>query len=151
MNQKHTYTPCVSERAEEAYWNFDARRKGYGPWRLHPQSERDAFKSEYCLARKEHNNLVIILQKLQDMFARNETMEGLVKELIADGGKFGLEIHAALVKAEGYLQPELPLKNELRGLKKIYRRILCWFFDHDFETVDLDIRQCPLCEKVENT
>ena len=36
--------------AEVAYWHFDARRKGYGPWKQCPQNERDAFKAEYCAA-----------------------------------------------------------------------------------------------------
>ena len=30
---------------EQAYWEFDARHKGYSDWRLMPQSERDAFKA----------------------------------------------------------------------------------------------------------
>lgn len=30
---------------EVAFWEFDARRKGYGPWKGSPQSERDAFKN----------------------------------------------------------------------------------------------------------
>jgi len=30
---------------EGAYWDFDARRKGYGDWKGMPQSERDAFKA----------------------------------------------------------------------------------------------------------
>jgi hypothetical protein len=29
---------------EAAYWEFDARRKGYGTWKTMPQSERDSFK-----------------------------------------------------------------------------------------------------------
>jgi len=29
---------------EAAYWDFDARHKGYGPHKTMPQSERDAFK-----------------------------------------------------------------------------------------------------------
>ena len=29
---------------EAAYWDFDARHKGYGPHKTTPQSERDAFK-----------------------------------------------------------------------------------------------------------
>jgi len=37
----------AKDRAEEAYWRFDARRKGLGPWKWMPQSERDAFKAEY--------------------------------------------------------------------------------------------------------
>ncbi len=32
---------------EAAYWNFDARKKGYGQWKGAPQTERDAFKTEY--------------------------------------------------------------------------------------------------------
>lgn len=30
---------------EGAYWEFDARRKGYGRWRDAPMAERDAFKT----------------------------------------------------------------------------------------------------------
>lgn len=37
----------MTDKAEEAYWRFDARRKGYGEWKEAPQSERDAFKAEY--------------------------------------------------------------------------------------------------------
>lgn len=37
--------PVVWEEAQEtAYWDFDARRKGYPPYKGRPQSERDAFK-----------------------------------------------------------------------------------------------------------
>lgn len=32
---------------ERAYWEFDARHKGYNRWAQTPQSERDAFK---CVA-----------------------------------------------------------------------------------------------------
>lgn len=32
--------------AEQAYWQFDARRSGYAEFRGHSQSERDAFKAE---------------------------------------------------------------------------------------------------------
>lgn len=35
------------DRAELAYWRFDARVKGYSEWKGRPQSERDAFKAEY--------------------------------------------------------------------------------------------------------
>lgn len=35
------------DQAEHAFWQFDARRKGYAEWRGAPQSERDAFKAEY--------------------------------------------------------------------------------------------------------
>lgn len=34
------------DRIEAAYWRFDARHKGYGPWKQAPMSERDAFKAE---------------------------------------------------------------------------------------------------------
>jgi hypothetical protein len=35
----------LEEQIEEAFWDFDGRRKGYGEWKNRPQSERDAFKS----------------------------------------------------------------------------------------------------------
>ena len=31
--------------SESMYWEFDARKKGYGKWKGIPQSERDAFKA----------------------------------------------------------------------------------------------------------
>ena len=34
----------LSDALEAAFWEFDARRKGYGKWKHQPQSERDAFK-----------------------------------------------------------------------------------------------------------
>jgi len=34
------------DTAETAFWNFDARRKGYGRWLGMAQTERDAFKDE---------------------------------------------------------------------------------------------------------
>lgn len=34
----------AEEAIEAAYWDFDARHKGYGPHKTTPQSERDAFK-----------------------------------------------------------------------------------------------------------
>lgn len=39
--------PKSDDPAEDAFWRFDARRKGYGDWKLRPQSERAAFKNEY--------------------------------------------------------------------------------------------------------
>ena len=34
----------ADDAIEAAYWDFDARHKGYGPHKTTPQSERDAFK-----------------------------------------------------------------------------------------------------------
>lgn len=34
----------AEDAIEAAYWDFDARHKGYGPHKTTPQSERDAFK-----------------------------------------------------------------------------------------------------------
>lgn len=47
-NRMLTVKPPASEcdPDEFAYWQFDARRKGYAEWRQRPQSERDAFKQE---------------------------------------------------------------------------------------------------------
>lgn len=39
-----------TDPGEIAYWNFDARKKGYAEWNGRPQSERDAFKAEYYRA-----------------------------------------------------------------------------------------------------
>lgn len=35
----------MEDMLEAAYWEFDARRKGYSQWKGMPQSERDAFKA----------------------------------------------------------------------------------------------------------
>ena len=35
----------MEEMLEAAFWEFDARRKGYSDWKGMPQSERDAFKA----------------------------------------------------------------------------------------------------------
>lgn len=37
-------------KAEIAYWDFDARHKGYGQYKFRPQSERDAFKAVFRAA-----------------------------------------------------------------------------------------------------
>lgn len=39
--------PNVDDPAERAYWEMDARIKGYGEWKGRPQSERDAFKAVF--------------------------------------------------------------------------------------------------------
>ena len=36
----------IEDALEAAFWNFDARRNGYGPWKQAPMSGRDAFKAE---------------------------------------------------------------------------------------------------------
>lgn len=38
----------TADPLEAVFWEFDARRKGYGDWASHPQSERDAFKVSVC-------------------------------------------------------------------------------------------------------
>lgn len=43
----------MDDLAEESYWRFDARRKGYGPWKEAPQSERDAYKAELAALRAQ--------------------------------------------------------------------------------------------------
>lgn len=37
-------TGQIEDAIEAAFWEADARRKGYGEWKTRPQSERDAFK-----------------------------------------------------------------------------------------------------------
>ena len=45
------------DQLEAAYWEFDARVKGYNEWKLHPQSERDAFKQ--VVRTLKHNPIYI--------------------------------------------------------------------------------------------
>ena len=40
-----TLSQHQQDECEAAYWRFDAMRKGYGPWKECPWSERDAFKA----------------------------------------------------------------------------------------------------------
>ena len=44
LAQQPTAAVSAEEAIEAAYWDFDARHKGYGPHKMTPQSERDAFK-----------------------------------------------------------------------------------------------------------
>lgn len=47
LNQPTTFSGLsnrVEEFIEAAYWEFDARQKGYGEFKGYHQSERDAFK-----------------------------------------------------------------------------------------------------------
>lgn len=44
-----------ADSVEAAFWEFDARRKGYAEWAGAPQSERDAFKATIAtLTRERH-------------------------------------------------------------------------------------------------
>jgi hypothetical protein len=45
---------AVEDAIEKAFWQFDARRKGYAKWEGTPQSERDAFKAECRILIKEY-------------------------------------------------------------------------------------------------
>ena len=47
--------PLSDEQIEAAYWEFDARKKGYGQWKGCPMTDRDAFKwaLRAALAAKE--------------------------------------------------------------------------------------------------
>jgi len=45
---------AINNACEKAYWQFDARRKGYAEWEGMPQSERDAFKAECYMIGKRY-------------------------------------------------------------------------------------------------
>ena len=53
------------DKAEEAYWRFDARRKGYGEWKETPQSERDAFKAEYSDLQSHTRTLLAVVERME--------------------------------------------------------------------------------------
>ena len=43
---RRMFDQAVEDAIEQAYWRFDARRKGDREFGGRPQSERDAFKAE---------------------------------------------------------------------------------------------------------
>ncbi len=43
---RQLFDQAVEDAIEQAYWRFDARKKGMGEFGGRPQSERDAFKCE---------------------------------------------------------------------------------------------------------
>ena len=49
----------LNEVIEQAYWQFDAMRKGYAAWTGMPKSERDAFKQTLrgvvIIAKRDEN------------------------------------------------------------------------------------------------
>jgi len=45
---------ALNDACEKAFWQYDARTKGYAEWEGHPQSERDAFKDECYMVGKGH-------------------------------------------------------------------------------------------------
>lgn len=55
----------MTDAAEEAYWRFDARRRGYGEWKETPQSERDAFKSEFPALQAYALELKAIAERME--------------------------------------------------------------------------------------
>lgn len=57
----------TEDAAEQAYWQFDARRKGLSEWRGMPMSERDAFKAEF---RKAAAATLPLLARIEDLEAR---------------------------------------------------------------------------------
>jgi hypothetical protein len=46
----NNYDEELNEKAEKAYWEFDAMVKGYGRYRECPKTERDAFKLLFIAA-----------------------------------------------------------------------------------------------------
>ena len=46
---KKAMRSALADALEKAFWQFDARRKGYAEWSGSPQSERDAFKAEAAM------------------------------------------------------------------------------------------------------
>lgn len=64
----------IADFAEEAYWRFDARRKGYSEWKGHPQSEREAFKDEL---KTVSQRLTAVLDEVLDELGRHhDTVDG---------------------------------------------------------------------------
>lgn len=75
----------MDDPLEQAYWEFDARHKGYGRWREMPQSERDAFKAAVIgyeravQAIRDHRMLATVRDELADIRRELETPAPLVR------------------------------------------------------------------------
>ena len=59
----------TDEIIEAAFWDFDARRKGDGPYKHMPQSERDAFK-------------LALRQAIDKLVADNEAKDALLRQAL---------------------------------------------------------------------
>jgi hypothetical protein len=84
---------------ELAYWRMDAMRKGYGEWKGHPQSERDAFKvtlaAQLAKVTAERDGLRDLLSKVVNCKRPYIAVKG-------DGVYFSDEVIAAAV-----IQPDV--------------------------------------------
>lgn len=88
---------CINDACEKAYWQFDARKKGYAEWEGMPQSERDAFKQEcYMMAKRyildpEHDVCQTFANDLIDAQDRIAELEQKLAES-SSGCKFQNEV-----------------------------------------------------------
>lgn len=74
----------MNDVAEESYWRFDARRKGYGEWKETPQSERDAFKAELQAAlAAEREKVAEVMAELGKNFERTQKAAELAQQFAA--------------------------------------------------------------------
>lgn len=66
----------MEDAIEKAYWEFDAKKNGYGKYALNTKSERDAFKSEMRKAIRKFGQLDAetrkLVMELCDMVQRSE-------------------------------------------------------------------------------
>ncbi|MBX9604648.1 MAG: DUF1653 domain-containing protein [Gammaproteobacteria bacterium] len=94
----------MDDLAEESYWRFDARRKGYGPWKEAPQSERDAYKAELAALRAQLAEAQAKLEAAEKSSAcplRYRHYKGGTYEYITDGHlEWDPEWHVIVYRAE---------------------------------------------------
>ena len=82
--------PIGFEEALEAlYWEFDARVKGYGKWKLNRQSERDAFKKSVrsiCAAPVERQWVDLTDDEIEELLfnrVHNDPLNDYARRVIA--------------------------------------------------------------------
>lgn len=74
---------AINAACEKAFWQFDARCKGYAEWEGRPQTDRDAFKAECYMIAKRYilependvsqtlaNDLVVAEQQRDELLAK---------------------------------------------------------------------------------
>lgn len=115
----------MDDLAEESYWRFDARRKGYGPWKEAPQSERDAYKAELAALR-----------------AQLEQARAEQHELILEANKLDAVVHALGIE-DTFDEPAAVI----RGLQATIARQRAWIESAGHRPGCASTRKCAHCGK----
>lgn len=112
------------DKAEKAFWTFDAMRKGYAQWKARPQSERDAFKFIYvsALHTAEHwrqmyeGVLAINVQRddqIRQLTEANAALEDRIRAHLEDNAKLDRALDEASTEAARWMAEAKRLGGEV--------------------------------------